>query len=131
MVKKTRKKLPSISILKDRLWDLCKQIIRKQYGNVCFTCGATNLEGSNWQTGHFIASSICGAFLRWNIRNLRPQCFRCNISLGGNSAIFYRKLVLTVGQEYVDELFRDKERKDIIVDRQFLEQKIAKYKEVI
>lgn len=126
-----KKKLQSISKLKKVLWEFCKQIIRLRFGNKCFTCGTSNLEGSNWQTGHFIPSSICGVSLRWELRNLRPQCFRCNISLGGNGTIFYKRLVETMGQQYVDELFRMKEIKNVVADRQFLDQKIAEYKNIL
>lgn len=48
--------------------------------------------------------------LRYDLRNLRPQCYRCNIDLSGNGAVFYRKLTMDKGQDYVDQLFRDKER---------------------
>lgn len=53
---------------------------------------------------------MCGAYLRYDLRNLRPQCYRCNIDLSGNGAIFYRLMVEREGQEYVDELFRDKQK---------------------
>lgn len=107
---KTRKPKSDINKAKEKLWQLCKQIIRKTYGNTCYTCNKMGLEGSSWQTGHFIPSSICGAYLRFDLRNLRPQCFRCNIDLSGNGSVFYRKLVHDLGQSYVDDLFRDKER---------------------
>ena len=95
--------------LKTALWELCKAIIRKTYGNTCYTCGRTGLEGSGWHTGHFIPSSVCGVYLRYDLRNLRPQCYYCNINLGGNGSAYYRRMVLDNGQEYVDVLFRDKD----------------------
>lgn len=82
--KKKTSKQPSIRILKDRLWKECRRIIFKRYGNTCFTCGATDLAGSNLQLGHFIPSSICSAEMRYSLDNLRPQDFRCNIHLSGN-----------------------------------------------
>lgn len=103
------KKLTS-SQLQKKLWIECKRIIRAKYGNTCFTCGKVGLEGSNFHTGHFIAKSVCGAYLKYDLRNLRPQCFHCNINCGGRGAEFYQKLVEVEGQKYVDELFRDKER---------------------
>lgn len=103
-------KTSALAKRKKKLWELCKQYIRGKYGNTCYTCGKGNLSGSSWQTGHFIPSSVCGGYLRYDPRNLRPQCFRCNIDLSGNGAIFYRKLVEDEGQEYVDTLFEDKNR---------------------
>lgn len=104
-----KKKARSMKSLKAELWNLCKAITRLTYGNTCYTCKKTGLEGSGWHTGHFLASSICGIFLRYDLRNLRPQCYRCNIDLSGNGAVFYRLMVEDHGQVYVDQLFRDKE----------------------
>lgn len=92
----------------EKLWELCKQITRLRYGNTCYTCGKTGLFGSSWQTGHFIPNAVGGAFLRYNLRNLRPQCYHCNINLGGNGSIFYHKLVEMEGKRYVNQLFKDK-----------------------
>lgn len=79
-----KKKRPSMRLLKDKLWRECKRIIRERHGNTCYTCGKKGLEGSNWQTGHYIPSSICSASMRYDLDNLRPQCYRCNINLSGN-----------------------------------------------
>lgn len=98
-----------ISKIQRELWELCKQIIRKKYGNTCYTCGKGNLQGSDWHTGHFLPKAACGAYLKYDLRNLRPCCYNCNINLGGNAAEFYRRLVNREGQEYVDQLFKDKE----------------------
>lgn len=122
-----KKKTPAQ--LKKKLWELVKQACRKKYGNVCYTCDKRGLEGSNWHTGHFIASSVCGATLRYDLRNLRPQCYYCNIHASGNGAEFYRRLVLNEGQEYVDQLFRDKQ-KVIKADVIWLMNKIKEYKEL-
>lgn len=82
------------------------------------------------QLGHFIPSSTCGAFLRYDLRNLRWQCMRCNVHGGGQGAIFYKNLVEQEGQEYVDQLFRDKQ---VIVkaDAQFYENLIQKAEEIL
>jgi len=106
--KLAKTKVP-ISRLQRQIWELCKQIIRKRYGNMCYTCGQKGLTGSNWHTSHFIPKAACGAFLKYDLRNLRPSCYHCNINLGGNGAEYYRKMVEEIGQEKVDELFRDKQ----------------------
>lgn len=125
-----RKKKTPEAKLKAELWELCKQIIRLKYGNTCYTCGATGLTGGNWHTAHFIARSICGASLRYDLRNLRPCCYRCNVSLAGNGSAFYRALVEREGQGYVDGIFADKERL-IKTNRQWYEAKVAEYKEIL
>lgn len=125
-----RKKLPELRKLRAQLWELCKQLTRKTYGNVCFTCGAANLSGSNWHTAHFIARSICGLYLRYDLRNLRNCCYRCNVSLAGNGANFYRNLVETEGQAYVDGIFADKTHQTKET-RQFYVDLIAQYTEAV
>ena len=91
-----------------KLWILCREIIRKKYGNECYTCTAKGLQGKDWQTGHMLAKGSVGAYLKYDLRLLRPQCTRCNIWGGGMGAAFYRNMVLREGQEYVDQIFRDK-----------------------
>lgn len=115
--------------LKAKLWELCRQIANKMYPSFCFTCGS-KVEGANKQLGHFIPSSTCGAYLRFDLRNLRWQCMRCNIHGGGQGAIFYKKLVDIHGQDYVDQLFRDKE-KIIKADVIFYLNKINEYEAIL
>lgn len=85
---KVKRKKSDLQKLKARLWTLCREVTRKRYGNTCFTCGKTGLEGSNWQTGHFVSSSICSTALRYDLKNLRPQCYNCNINKSGNWIAF-------------------------------------------
>src|ERR1044071_1001870 len=105
-----KQKLKSIRQLKTQLWERCKQLVRERDKGVCQACGATGLEGSNAQTSHLIPSSVCGAFLRYDLRNLYLCCMRCNIHLGGNLAELYRAVLARRGQTFVDELYRDKRR---------------------
>ncbi len=121
-----RKSRTNEAKLRDRLWELCKLITRKRYGNVCYTCGKAGLEGGSWQTGHCIPSASGGAYLRYDLRNLRPQCYNCNINLGSNGAEYYRRLVKSEGQKYVDQLFNDKQ-KIVKADKIWLENKISEY----
>ena len=52
------------------------------------------------------------------------------MNLGGNGAVFYRKMVEREGQEYVDALFRDKER-ITKADRFFYEKLIHEYQIIL
>jgi hypothetical protein len=96
--------------IEEKLWKECRRIIFKKYGNTCYTCGANNLEGANLQLGHCIPRSVGGAFLRYDLRNLRPQCFRCNIHGGGCGAFFVRNLTEEIGKKAVDQMFKDKQK---------------------
>ena len=124
------KKRPTDKRLKFNLWELCKQITRERYGYTCYTCGKNLENGVQCHTGHFIPSSTGGAYLRYDLRNLRPQCYNCNINLGGNGSMFYRKLVEREGQDYVDEIFEDKQ-KSIKADWVFYQMKIDEYTKIL
>lgn len=96
--------------VQDELWQECRRISLKRYlqkdeTHRCFTCDKP-VEGSNRQLGHFIPNSVGGALLRYNLDNLRIQCYYCNINLGGNGSEFYRRLLKEKGQEYIDKLFQ-------------------------
>lgn len=99
--------------LQDKLWELCKQIVRVRYQRKdglwnCYTCDRLIDEPAKAQTAHFIPSGACGAYLRYDLRNLRICCYHCNINLGGNGAEYYRRMVKEIGQEEVDQIFKDK-----------------------
>lgn len=97
--------------LKEELWQLNKKVADKLFGTNCYTCGAKKLKGANKQLGHFLPSMMCGNYLRYDIRNLRNQCMRCNCHAGGYGAAFYRNMVKIEGQEYVDSIFKDLKKK--------------------
>lgn len=115
-----------ISLIQRKIWAECKRIIRARYGNVCFTCERTGLIGSNWHTGHLWAKAALGAYLKYDLRVLRPQCYDCNINKGGMGADFYRKMVKENGQEYMDSLQR--ERQITVKAYDFYLDLLAKYK---
>lgn len=98
-----------ISKIQRQLWLLCKQIIRILYPPICYTCDAP-ISGKNDHTSHLIPKAACGAYLKFDLRNLRRTCYRCNIHLGGNAAEFYIRMVRREGKKYVDELMRDKQK---------------------
>jgi hypothetical protein len=130
MKKKKQPKAPTPKQLKTKLWDLCRKVADQQYPNaVCYTCGS-NIIGANKQLGHFIPSSTCGALLRYDIRNLRWQCMRCNIHAGGNGAVYYRRMVEREGQAYVDKLFQDKQ-KTVKADILFFLNLIKEYEDLL
>lgn len=110
---KKKSKTPQRKI-QDELWQECRRIqiakyVLKDGTWRCFTCDK-QVEGANKQLGHFIPNSVCGALLRYNLGNLRIQCYCCNINLGGNGSMFYPRLVKEMGQEHVDNLFKLKQQ---------------------
>lgn len=98
-----------ISVIQRQLWQLCKEIIRKKYGSTCYTCGQGGLAGSNWHTGHLWPKASLGSYMKYDLRVLRPQCYRCNIHLGGNGAVFYEKMCRENGDGYMSGLEKEKQ----------------------
>jgi len=129
----------TISKLQKKLWENCKRLIRARYAlkspqNAlqaweCYTCGKVITDKENAHTGHFIPKSVCGAFLKYDLRNLRVQCMACNVWRGGMGAEYYRKMVEREGQEYVDQLFLDKQKSVKAYDR-YAEQ-LAEYEKLV
>lgn len=123
-LKKVR--LDTIGKLKRTLWQLCREIIIKQYGTTCFTCTKEGLQGSNLHTGHFIPSSVCSAALRYDLDNLRPQCYACNIWKSGNW-IEYESHLIADGIDIAALKARNQATKGMQADRIFYNNKIAEY----
>ena len=116
---------------KDKLWDECRRIIKNRYGNVCYTCYALGLEKSNWQTGHFIPSSICSVAMRYDLANLRPQCMQCNIHKSGNWVEYEKHLKLECGEDEPDRLKALNEAtKGMQYDILWYQEKLAEYKKL-
>lgn len=97
-----------ISKVQRQIWDECKRIIRARYKHICYTCGKP-IEGSNLHTGHMLAKASLGAFLKYDLRLLRPQCYHCNINLGGMGAVFIENMRRIEGDAYVDKILQDRQ----------------------
>ncbi len=102
-----KKSTSEIKKIQDKLWEECKRIIKERYGNQCYTC-EKEVSGSNRHTGHMLPKAACGAYLKYDLRILRPQCYHCNINLGGMGAVFIEKMRRVEGNEYVDGILKDK-----------------------
>lgn len=98
-------KLPSTKSLEKKVWELCKILTRKKYGNTCYTSGQKNLVGANWQTGHGKPKGCLPMKYKYDLRNLRPQSYNANINLGGQSDIFIAKMEREKeGLEFLEEV---------------------------
>lgn len=57
----------------------------------CYTCGYTGFwKKDGIQCGHFYSRSRMGT--RFDLRNVRPQCNKCNTHLSGNMSVYAKKL---------------------------------------
>lgn len=104
-----RKSKSPLRKLEDELWQECKRIVDEQFGTNCYTCQANNLQGQNKQLGHVPwPKASLGAFLKYDIRVLRNQCFSCNIHRGGMGAEAYKRMLKEEGKEFMKKLEADR-----------------------
>jgi hypothetical protein len=112
-MKRTRLKKVSkqpISVIQKLLWIECKRIVDEQFGTNCYTCPQKNLKGANKQLGHVPwPKASLGAYLKYDIRLLRNQCFSCNIHRGGMGAEAYKRMLKEEGKAYMDRLEKDRQ----------------------
>jgi len=106
MKAKKKKRAPSLAKLRETLWSLTSRYVRLSHSRDgwcrCVTCGITK----PWQelhAGHFVPQAR-GNAVRYDLRNIAPQCFRCNISLGGNPSAYAVYMLDTYGEAVVREL---------------------------
>ena len=101
-----KKKKVSLSAAKKKAWSAMSLWIRsKEAINgycSCVTCGWTG-EISSMQAGHWIPKAQ-GNAIYFEETNIHPQCYRCNINLGGNGPEYYSFMLRTYGQEELDRL---------------------------
>jgi len=95
------------SVIKKSLWGYISKVIRLKYADdngyvKCVTCN-TIKHYKELQAGHFIPQAQ-GDACRYIEENIHPQCYRCNINLGGNGAEYYPYMLDMYGQELIDDL---------------------------
>jgi len=103
--KKLNKK--SIGKLKKELWRLTSAYVRRSASDhegycSCVTCGIRK-HYKQLQAGHFIPKAL-GTAIYFDLRNIHPQCYRCNINLGSNGPEYFRYMQERYGDETIDEL---------------------------
>lgn len=102
---KLRKKSKSPqALLEAELWQECRRITFEQYGTDCYTCPAKNLVGRNLHCGHMWPKGSVHALLKYHIDILRPQCYNCNMNLGGMGAVFLKRMLKDEGRAYMNRL---------------------------
>lgn len=95
--------------LKKKLWKLISLYVRTKDADSngyvsCVTCGITK-HYKEFHAGHFIPQAQ-GDAVRYDIRNIHVQCYRCNINLGGNGPEYYPFMLKTYGEATINELRR-------------------------
>ena len=102
-------KAPISKIQRD-IWQEIKRIVRRDQPNECYTCRRKGLEGANWHVGHLWAKASLSAYLKYDLRVLKSQCYHCNINLGGAGADFYKRMLKEEGKPFMELLERDRQK---------------------
>ena len=102
------RKAPSRRILIQRLDKAFSRHIRKKAANhggwcECVTCGLS-VPWEDIHAGHFIPRG--NHVLRWDTRNVHPQCCGCNTYRGGNLIEYTLFIQKKYGQDTLEELVR-------------------------
>jgi len=105
---KKKSKTP-LAKAKTKLWKSLKVLLDIRDGPVCISCEAEGLVGANKHGGHFIPSSSCGGFLRYDLRNVFNQCATCNLFRNGAGAEYTLALQKRFGNKFVEDIIKDKQ----------------------
>lgn len=114
---------------KEKLWKALKHLVHQRDGGTCITCGAKELTGNNRHGGHFLPSAACGAFLRYDLRNVWSQCARCNLFESGAGAEYTRALEKKFSRAFVDRIISDKQT-SIKLDMDYITRLTEYYKSI-
>lgn len=110
MIRKPLRK-KRIGTYKHKAWDMFSKYIRLKEVDQnemvsCYTCG-TKKHWKEVHAGHYIAKSLSLA-LRFDERNVHPQCVACNQWRHGNLAQYALALKREYGEGILEELDRDR-----------------------
>lgn len=98
---------PNRSKLKEKLDKVFSEYVRMKYADfrgvtACYTCG-TPYHWKKIQAGHF--QSRVKMPTRWDEKNVKPQCVRCNIFRAGESWKFGKVLDAEYGAGTAEKLY--------------------------
>jgi hypothetical protein len=104
---KLKKKLKPLNKLEADLWTQFSIYIRSKDADFqgytkCYTCGKRIHWKLETDAGHYIKRSYKA--LKFDERNVRPQCKRCNMYMDGNQDEFADHLELDYGHGILQEL---------------------------
>ena len=102
----TKKKPKSIQKLKDEVWTIFSEYIRKrdclrttgglEWGR-CITCGLP-FKYAELQAGHFIPGRHNSILFEETC--VHAQCYRCNVPMGGEPLKYRREIIKLYGEDY-------------------------------
>lgn len=113
----------------DRIFSLFVRLLSAGPGGyvACYTCGK-QAHFTEMEAGHFIGRSAYA--VRFDVRNVKPQCKYCNKVLEGNTKIFEQRLELEYGASVVSEL-KQLKHKVMHFASSYLTAEISRYKTLV
>lgn len=88
--------------------NIIREILKKE-DEVCCCCGKKNLgwfhpkdNPYGLQVGHYVSRKVYA--LRWDLRNVAPQCSGCNYQHNNDPVPYTRYMLDKYGKEVLDEL---------------------------
>jgi hypothetical protein len=95
---------------KKEAWKFFSKWVKANDKNICYTCGRY-AEGSAMHAGHFVTGASCPPSLYFDERNVRAQCYHCNVNLSGNWTSYFERMVREHGKDTVEELMNSRHKK--------------------
>lgn len=136
MIKKPVKKKPTLTKLKEKVWEEFSRYIRLRdclqttgctsFG-LCITC-SRRYHFKLLQAGHFIAGRHNANL--FSEEGVHAQCYNCNMNLKGNTLEYRRQIIKLYGAGF-DEVLEQRDREVKQYSRQDLEELLVYYKEKI
>lgn len=125
-----RKSRPKSKLIKD-LDAVYSRYIRYKYsvdGWVsCVTCGKSR-PVKEMQNGHYVSRRFHST--RWDDQNCHPQCYSCNVGLGGNYAMYTKFMLDKYGSGIIDTLI-SRSHSEPNYSVEYLMSEIARYKAIV
>ena len=118
------KKIKHINLksLRNKVWSLQSEYIRRLENGICFTCGV-HKPWKETDCGHYIHKNC----LDFEPINLHCQCSRCNRFLHGNLGVYAERMIAEYGEMAIAVLReRAKEIKKFTIKE--LQDKLGYYK---
>lgn len=120
-------KAVTLTKAKKRAWEAMSIYLRTlwtQKGFVeCYTCGAhcflKERPGKRVTVGHWVEGHSAVSYV--NEKYVRPQCYRCNMMLGGAQGEFRDRIRKELGDNVVDKLLLESKQTLSITPQQYLE----------
>lgn len=132
-----KKKLRSLKSLHNAVWLECKRIIRSKYDTThCFICQEEIFESKKCHTSHLFKKGSLPLQFKYDLRLLRNGCYTCNRPRHGNESWYMVRMIETEGWLYIQQLVNEirstpKDKLPVSEEREYLEQLLTKYKNML